>query len=56
MKTLSAKKSPEAKTDALTTLITASLRKARTDAVKTARMHRTPIVYLKNGKIISERP
>ena len=44
------------KTDAMTKLVTASLRSARSDAVKTAHMHRTPVVYLENGKIINERP
>jgi hypothetical protein len=34
------------KADTMTKLISASLRSARADAVKTARMHRTPVVYL----------
>ena len=56
MKTTSTKPPATAKTDAMTKLITASLRGARADAVKTARMHRTPIVYLSQGKVVSERP
>ena len=50
------RKTATGKADTMTKLITASLRSARADAVKTARMHRTPVVYLKNGKIVSERP
>jgi Tfp pilus assembly protein FimT len=56
MKASTARKPAAPKTDAMTKLISASLRNARSDAVKTARMHRTPVVYLKNGKIVSERP
>jgi hypothetical protein len=33
-----------------------ALRDARQDAVKTARMHGVPIVYLRNGRIVRERP
>jgi hypothetical protein len=33
-----------------------SLRNARKQAVKTARLHRTPIVYLQDGKLVRERP
>lgn len=56
MKASTLRKPATAKPDAMTQLITASLRSARSDAIKTARMHRTPVVYMKNGKIVSERP
>jgi len=45
-----------ASTDELTKQIAGALRRARTKAVKTARMHNAPIIYKSNGKIISERP
>lgn len=56
MKTTATKRPPAAKPDAMTKLITASLRGARADAVRLARMHRPPIVYLSQGKVVSERP
>jgi hypothetical protein len=51
-----AKKPATAKPDAMTKLILAALRRARADAVKTARMHGTPIIYLHDGKIVREHP
>jgi hypothetical protein len=56
MKTAPVKTPPKAKPDAVTKLITKSLRLARADAVKTARMHGTAIIYQRDGKLISERP
>ncbi|MCX6938854.1 MAG: hypothetical protein NTU80_13370 [Verrucomicrobia bacterium] len=56
MKTATVKTPKKARPDAMTKLITASLRLARADAVKTARMHGTAIIYQLDGKIISERP
>lgn len=35
--------------------ILAALRDARKSAVKTARMHGTPIVYLRGGTLVRER-
>lgn len=56
MKPTAVKNPAVTKPDAMTKLIAASLRGARADAVKIARMHRTPIVYLSQGKVVSERP
>jgi hypothetical protein len=33
-----------------------ALRDARKDAVKSARMHGVPVVYLRDGRIVRERP
>jgi hypothetical protein len=33
-----------------------SLRNARKTAVKIARLHGTPIIYLQDGKLVRERP
>jgi hypothetical protein len=55
MKTVTRKTAP-GKADPMTKLITASLRRARADAVKTARMHRTPLVYLKTIKSSANVP
>ena len=41
---------------ARTAKILKALRDARKDAVKSARMHGVPIVYLRNGRIVRERP
>jgi hypothetical protein len=38
------------------TKILKALRNARKDAVEIARQHGTPIVYLKDGKLVKERP
>jgi hypothetical protein len=56
MKTTAARKPTARKPDAITKLITASLRSARADAVKTARMHGTAVIYLRDGKIVREHP
>lgn len=42
--------------DGRTADILKSLRDARKMAVKSARMHRVPVVYLKAGKLVRERP
>jgi hypothetical protein len=42
--------------DARTAKIMKALRDARKDAVKSARMHGVPIVYLRDGKLVKERP
>jgi hypothetical protein len=42
--------------DARTGKILKALRDAREDAVKSARMHGVPIVYIRNGRIVRERP
>ncbi len=42
--------------DPRTAKIMKSLRNARKAAVKTARLHRTPIVYLQDGKLVREWP
>ena len=49
-------KSPRPKLDPTTKQIMAALRRARAVAVKTARMHGTPIIYMRDGKIIREYP
>lgn len=54
MKT-TATKSSRTKLDPATKEIMAALRRARAVAVKTARMHRTPI-YQSSVKVVSERP
>lgn len=41
--------------DARTARILKALREARKAAVKSARMHSVPIIYLKDGKLIRER-
>jgi len=42
--------------DGRTAEILKSLRDARKQAVKLARMHRVPVVFLKAGKLVRERP
>ena len=42
--------------DGRTADILKSLRDARKIAVKSAPMHRVPVVYLKAGKLVRERP
>lgn len=54
MKALAAKKK-KPRWDARTVKILKALREARKLAIKSARMHGVPIVYLKNGKLIRER-
>lgn len=54
MKTATTRKPKKDKPDAMTKLITTSLRSARADAVKTARMHGTAIIYQRNVKIMTE--
>jgi hypothetical protein len=55
MKILDARKnSPEINPRAKKALV--SLRAARREAVKQARLHGTPIVYLQDGKLIREWP
>lgn len=56
MKATTVRKPKARKPDAMTKLITAALRSARSDAVKTARMHGTAIVYQRDGKIVTEKP
>ena len=41
--------------DARTSGILASLRDARKSAVKTARLHQTPVVYLRAGNLVKAR-
>lgn len=55
-------KPPAAKTksrpravDTRTEAILLSLRDARKAAVKSARMHRTPVVYLRDGSVVKVR-
>lgn len=55
MKTIAIKSSP-AKLDPATKEIMAALRRARSVAIKTARMHGTPIIYQSKGKLIREHP
>ncbi len=54
MKTL-VSKNKKARIDPRTAKIIKALREARKLAVKSARMHGVPIIYLKNGKLIRER-
>jgi hypothetical protein len=54
MKMLSAKQK-KPRMDSRTAKILKALREARKTAVKSARVHGVPIVYLKNGKLIRER-
>ena len=54
MKTLLSKQKM-APLDRRSAKILKSLRDARKAAVKSARMHGVPIIYLKNGKLIRER-
>lgn len=42
--------------DAATQDILRALRRARNAAARTARMHKLPLIYLRNGKIVRERP
>lgn len=56
MKVTALKRPAKNQVDEMTKLITSSLLQARADAVKQARMHRTSIIYLKQGKVVSERP
>jgi hypothetical protein len=54
MKTLPAKQKAT-RIDSRTAKILRALREARKTAVKSARMHGVPIIYLKNGKLVRER-
>lgn len=42
-------------TNPRTRKILGSVRSARKQAVETARQHRTPITYIKDGKLVRER-
>ncbi len=42
--------------DARAKEILKSLRDARKEAVKSARMHGVPVIYMRAGKIVRERP
>ena len=56
MKTIAAKtKQRPSATDARTADILASLRDARKAAVKSARLHRAPMVYLRGGDLVKAR-
>jgi hypothetical protein len=50
------RKGKGAKPDARTGEILKALRDARKEAVKSARLHRVPIVYLRDGKLVREHP
>ncbi len=50
-----AKTTKRASMDARTASILAALRDARKVAVKTARLHNTPVVYLRAGKLVKDR-
>ena len=54
MKALTAKQKKTG-VDSRTAKILKALREARKAAVKSARMHGVPIIYMKNGKLIRER-
>jgi hypothetical protein len=54
MKTLTAKQT-KPRIDSRTAKILKALREARKAAVKSARRHGVPVIYLKNGKLIRER-
>ena len=54
MKTVISKNKKE-RIDTRSAKILKALREARKAAVKSARMHGVPIIYLKNGKLIRER-
>jgi len=43
------------RTDRRSAQILQSARDARKAAVKSARMHRVPVIYLKNGRLVRER-
>lgn len=49
-------KQPRSAKNPQTAKILRSLRNARKHAVETARQHRTPIIYMKDGKLVRERP
>jgi hypothetical protein len=51
-----AKKTTRMKLDHRSAEILKALRDARKEAVKSARLHRVPIVYLRDGKLVHERP
>jgi hypothetical protein len=55
MKAATAKIKKRVTTDARTSGILASLRDARKSAVKTARLHKTTVVYLRGGKLVKAR-
>ena len=52
----SAQKQKAAATNPRAAKILKSLRNARKNAVEIARLHRTPIVYMQDGKLVRERP
>jgi hypothetical protein len=54
MKITTSKKAT-ARTDRRSARILQSARDARKAAVKSARMHGVPLIYLKNGKLVRER-
>lgn len=55
MKTLVAERPAPAKISATEGILRALVRARRT-AVKTARMHKVPVVYLRNSRIVREQP
>lgn len=55
MKTTAAKDAPRLVASARSNAILAALRDARKSAVKTARMHKVPVVYLRAGRLVRER-
>jgi hypothetical protein len=55
MKAAAPKIQKRATRDSRTSGILASLRGARKSAVKTARLHQTPIVYLRAGTLVKTR-
>jgi hypothetical protein len=52
MKTKSAKQ----KANAFATSVEQALKRAQASARKTARMHGTPIYFLRDGKVVAEKP
>jgi hypothetical protein len=55
MKTTSTKTAPRPVASARSAVILASLRDARKNAVKAAKMHHVPVVYMRAGTIVRER-
>ena len=52
---MTASKKATARTERRSAQILQSARDARKAAVKSARMHGVPVIYIKNGKLIRER-
>lgn len=48
--------SPRRPQDARSAKILKAVRDARKDALKSARMHGVPIIYLRDGRLVRERP